>query len=219
MNFILLALALAAPAEITVTFLEGPVAVLPAGGGAEQAPAVGATLHEGDTVQTQAGGRIEIELPAGSIIRLGEGSKLRLTAAQPEKVFSARLFLGNLWTKVHKLVAGETFQLETENGVAGVRGTEFRLEAAAGQPDTLRVYEGIVQVDDRRVESGHELRFRRGEKAEPRPFDAKSERGHKFMDWVRTRPMKDGKEPGAIHHPDRNPERENRTREKHERKH
>ena len=118
-----------------------------------------------------------------------------------------------------KLVASETFQLETENGVAGVRGTEFRLEAAAGQPDTLRVYEGVVQVDDRRVESGHELRFRRGEKAEPRPFDAKSEHGHKFMDWVRTRPMKDGKEPGAIHHPDRNPERENRTREKHEHKH
>src|SRR5260370_13754551 len=137
MAFILLALARAAPAEMTVTFLEGPVAVLPAGGGGEQAAAVGATLHEGDTVQTQAGGRVEIELPAGSVIRLGEGSKLRLTAAQPEKAFSARLFLGNFWTKVHKLVAGETFQVETENGVAGVRGTEFRLQAATGQPDTV----------------------------------------------------------------------------------
>src|SRR5260370_3069719 len=163
MAFILLALARAAPAEMTVTFLEGPVAVLPAGGGAEQAAAVGATLHEGDTVQTQAGGRIEIELPAGSIIRLGEDSKLRLTAAQPEKVFSAKLFLGNLWTKVHKLVASETFQLETENGVAGVRGTEVRLEAAAGPPDTLRGYEGVVQVDDRRVEAAPERVFRRSQ--------------------------------------------------------
>lgn len=215
MNFILLALALAAPADMTVTFLEGPVAVLPGNGGAEQLVTVGAALHEGDTVQTQAGGRIEIELPAGSIIRLGEGTKLRLTAVQPQKAFSARLFLGNLWTKVHKLVADETFELETENGVAGVRGTEFRLESAAGQPDVLRVYEGVVQVDDRRVEPGHELRFRRGEKAEPHAFDAKSDHGHKFMDWVRMRPMKDGKEPGAIHHPDHNPEREHRIKEKH----
>ena len=42
------------------------------------------------------------------------------------------------------------------------------------------------------------------------------EKGHKFMDWVRARPMKDGKEPGAIHHPERNPERENRLRERRE---
>jgi hypothetical protein len=201
-------IALLAAAVMQVTFLEGPAAVA----GSNQPLAVGSELHEGDTVQTGEGGRIEIALSSGSIIRLGEGTRLTLQAAQPQKTFSARLFAGNLWTKVHKLISGESFEVETENGVAGVRGTEFRVEAAQGQPDLVRVYEGVVQVGESRVEPGGELRFRRGEKPAAAAFDAASERGHKFMDWVRSRPMKDGREPGAIHHPERNPEREHRFR-------
>lgn len=210
-------IALLLAAVMQVTFLEGPVAVSPAGGGAEQTPSVGSELRPGDTVQTREGGRIEIELSSGSLIRLGEESRLTLREATPQKAFSARLFVGNLWTKVHKLIAGETYQVETENGVAGVRGTEFRVEAAEGKPDLLRVYEGVVDVGGTKIEPGHELRFHKGDKPGLASFEAGSEKGHKFMDWVRTRPMKDGKEPGAVHHPDRNPEREHR--EKREKKH
>src|SRR2546426_8489730 len=46
--------------------------------------------------------------------------------------------LGNLWARVYKLLAGETFGVETENGVAGVRGTEFRVEVVQDQPDLVR---------------------------------------------------------------------------------
>ena len=157
-------IALLMAAVMQVTFVEGPVAILPASGGAELVPTVGAELHVGDTLQTREGGRVEIELSSGSVIRLGEGSKLTLREAEPQKAFSARLFVGNLWTKVHKLLSGETYQVETENGVAGVRGTEFRLEAEQGKPDVLRVYEGVVDVGWNKVEAGRELRFRKGEK-------------------------------------------------------
>ena len=223
MNSLVIAVTLLAqatvPQEMKVALVEGPVAMVPANGGAEQVPTVGAVLHPGDTVQTQADGRIEIDLPGGSLIRLGEGSRMTLSATDPQKSFSARLLIGNVWTKVRKLIAGESFQIETENGVAGVRGTEFRVEAAEGQPDVLRVYEGAVQVDDQRVEPGAELRFRRGQKAELRRFDPQSERGHKFMDWVRSRPTRDGRPPGAIHRiEERNPERENRQRERRDRR-
>jgi hypothetical protein len=205
-------IALLLAAVMQVTFVEGPVTV------AGVQAAAGSELHEGDTVQTGGGGRVEISLAAGSIIRLGENSRVTLQAAQPQRAFSARLFVGNLWTKVHKLIAGERFEVETENGVAGVRGTEFRVEATAGQPDLLRVYEGVVKVGDAHVEAGRELRFRSGEKAVAAAFDAGSEKGHRFMDWVRSRPMNDGGEPGDIHRPDRNPERENRLRDRRDRK-
>src|SRR5205807_8266178 len=86
---------------------------------------------------------------------------------------------------------------ETENGVAGVRGTEFRIEVARDQADLVRVYEGLVQVDARErgwshsLQAGTELRFRR-EAEPPRPFDAESEKGHRFMEWVRSRRTREG---------------------------
>ena len=119
---------------------------------------------------------------------------------------------------MHKLLAGETFEVETDNGVAGVRGTEFRLEVARGQPDLLRVYEGAVQVAARdgrwshQVEPGNELRFLRDAEP-PRAFDPAGEKGHPFMDWVRSRPTRDRLEPGRVRER-RNPEQEHRLRER-----
>jgi len=120
---------------------------------------------------------------------------------------------------VHKLLAGETFAVETENGVAGVRGTEFRIEVARDQPDLVRVYEGVVQVDARErgwshsLQAGTELRFRR-EAEPPRPFDAESEKGHRFMERVRSRRTREGEQPGRIRRDIRSPEQEHRIRER-----
>ena len=120
---------------------------------------------------------------------------------------------------MHKLLAGETFAVETENGVAGVRGTEFRIEVARDQADLVRVYEGLVQVDARErgwshsLQAGTELRFRR-EAEPPRPFDAESEKGHRFMEWVRSRRTREGEQPGRIRREMRSPEQEHRIRER-----
>ena len=188
-------------AAMTVSLVEGPVTPK-----LEQ----GAEVHAGDTIETGEGGRVEITMPSGTLLRLGEKSRITLGEAVPQKTFSARLLLGNVWAKVHKLIAGETFHIETENGVAGVRGTEFRVEVAPQQEDLVRVYEGVVQVDAKdgkwshRVEPGNELRFHKDHPpAGPRAFDANGERGHRFMDWVRSR-----------REDQRNPEREQRRREK-----
>jgi hypothetical protein len=161
--------------------------------------AEGDPLREGDTVQTLPGSHAEITMPSGTVLRLGENTRLTLGATAPGKAFSAKLFLGNLWAKVHKLIAGETFHVETENAVAGVRGTEFRVEVAPGQEDLLRVYEGAVEVKARdgswthRIAPGNEVRFAK-DHATPRAFDAASEKEHKFMKWVRERPAREGTE-------------------------
>ena len=54
MNSLVIAVTLLAqatvPQEMKVALVEGPVAVVPANGGAEQVPTVGAVLHPGDTL-------------------------------------------------------------------------------------------------------------------------------------------------------------------------
>jgi hypothetical protein len=183
-----------------VTLVEGMVTATLASGGPAGPVIEGDALHEGDTVVTQPGARLEISMASGSVLRLGESSRMTLGQSVPGKAFSAKLFLGNLWTKVHKLISGETFHVETENGVAGVRGTEFRLEVAEGHEDLVRVYEGTVEVGSRdgswthRVEANHELRFRHERPAPPRSFDPASDHEHKFMKWVRSRPAEKGLE-------------------------
>ena len=60
---------------------------------------------------------------------------------------SARLFLGKLWAKVTSAIQGEQkFQVETENAVAGVRGTTFRVDANQDKSVLVRVYDGEVAV-------------------------------------------------------------------------
>jgi hypothetical protein len=182
-------------AVMTVSLVEGPVT---------PKLDVGAEVHAGDTIETGEGGRVEITMSTGTLLRLGESSRVTLTEDVPEKAFSARLLLGNIWAKVHKLVSGETFHIETENGVAGVRGTEFRVEVAPEKEDLVRVYEGVVQVDGKdwsqRVEAAHELRFRRDRAPEgPRSFDPSSEKGHRFMDWVRSRREQEQRSPEREH--------------------
>ena len=200
-------IALLMAAAMTVTLAEGPV-TLADGAKVEK----GAALAPGQTVQTGEGGRVEITLSSGTVLRLGESSRMTLQDATPQKSFSARLLLGNVWAKVHKLLAGETFHIETENAVAGVRGTEFRVEVAPQKEDLVRVYEGVVQVDGKdgqwsqRVGAAHELRFSRGRSPEaPRAFDPASEKGHRFMDWVRSR---------KEHEPERQEKREHREEKK-----
>ncbi|MEZ4271329.1 MAG: FecR domain-containing protein [Myxococcota bacterium] len=54
-----------------------------------------------------------------------------------EKVVKARLFVGRLWAKVTSLFSSDSrFEIQTDNAVAGVRGTAFRLVAIP--PEALR---------------------------------------------------------------------------------
>jgi hypothetical protein len=185
--------------EMTVSIAEGATFVQHAGASASEPIAGGAALREGDTVQTGTDGHLEIVLANGSTLRVGPSASLTLQRAGRERTtFSAKLLFGSVWAKVSKLLAGETFEVETENGVAGVRGTEFLVDAAADGEHSLRVYEGTVAVRDRAgawehaVTPGRELLFRRGIRPLGlRAFDAAADRRHPLMRWVRERPPPD----------------------------
>lgn len=113
---------------------------------------VGAAVGQGDAIETQDTTRLEIRFSDGSVLRLGPKSKLQLTEAHfgggpARRKLSARLFFGKLWAKVTSVIQGEQkFQVETENAVAGVRGTTFRVDANADKSVRVRVYDGAVAV-------------------------------------------------------------------------
>ena len=199
--------ATAARGAMKVTQLEGEAKATAKGGGEALPLIVGAVLHEGDVVQTGAGARVEIALASGTVLRLGESTRAELREAPPEGGrFRLKLALGNFWAHVAKLVGGERFEVETENGVAGVRGTEFHVEAAPiGGEDLLRVYEGKVQCDSlpgqrqwsHGVEPGRELRFHREHKsAGPLAFNPGADKSG-LREWKRGEAGSDKKSAGS----------------------
>jgi len=219
--FLLAALA-AAPARAQarsaqVSALEGTAQRSRAGasGGALR---VGSALSEGDTVETRAASRLEIRFADGSVLRLGPSARLTLveahfTGAAPRRL-SARLFFGKLWAKVTSVLQGEQkFQVETENAVAGVRGTTFRVDANADKSVLVRVYDGQVAVGKgapppqgggrREVPGPQEVTREQWEKVvgrqmqilvaadgtpgEPEPFSPDAEQDDPFVRWNQER--------------------------------
>lgn len=127
--------------------------------------AVGTPIELGDTLDVDTG-NLKLELNDGSVIALGDKSKLVINEAdfegQERKGFSAVLEAGKLWTKVKKALGGAKYEVSTERAVAGVRGTIFRIDAdtlvkaakgkggkagnKARKASIVRVVEGTVNV-------------------------------------------------------------------------
>jgi hypothetical protein len=213
--------AAAAPAEVTA--LEG-TAARTRGSGQRAALAEGAQVGEGDLIETGEASRLELRFTDHSVLRLGPTARLQLTAAHfsggpSRRKLSARLFFGNLWAQVTSVISGDQkFQVETENAVAGVRGTTFRVDARPDKSVLVRVYAGAVAVakkaplyqtskpgeERREVQGPEEVSRERWEKlvgrqmqivvaadgtpGEPTRFDAAAE---KDDDWARWNQQRD----------------------------
>jgi hypothetical protein len=150
-----LLVSLAAPAfaaaPIKVSLLTGKAEVKSSPEGKGVALAVGKTVSEGDTIETKEKSLLELALPDGSKLRLGASTKVTLTeahfGANKERNVSVSTWVGRVWAKVAKAVGGsDTFEVETRNAVAGVRGTSFAVHAAADLSAVVRVYAGTVGV-------------------------------------------------------------------------
>ena len=140
------------PHAAQVTFLEGKASRTEIGSAVEGSLKVGDELAQGDLIATEMRSRLELKLDDKSVIRLGPSAKIALTEAQfspgeQTRKLSVKLFFGNIWAKVTSAVSGDQrFAIETENAVAGVRGTTFRVDAHADQSVLVRVYAGAVAV-------------------------------------------------------------------------
>ncbi len=140
----------AAPAAGRITFLDGQATRHAAGKTVKLAK--GASIFQGDVIETARRTRVELTLIDQSVLRLGPLSRVELDAAAfgqgaDDRKVSAKLRVGNVWANVTKSLGGEArFEVKTENAVAGVRGTTFRVDASKDKSCVVKVYSGTVAV-------------------------------------------------------------------------
>lgn len=132
------------------TFIKGDVQAGPAGALAKLKR--GSIIAAGSVVKTGDGARAELTFPDGSVVRIGPSSELRLDAAafdgktKTVKV-EAEVVGGSAWAKVATLVGQDAqFKVKTQNAVAGVRGTIFRVNVESDEATVVKVYNGSVAV-------------------------------------------------------------------------
>ncbi|MBI5511929.1 MAG: FecR domain-containing protein [Deltaproteobacteria bacterium] len=145
------ALCLALGADATVVSVTGKVDIEPEAGGAAHALVRFATVPAGSTLVTYEGAFAAVRFPDGSLIRLGE--RTRLTVGRVEQHEPAarrntkvRLAVGKVWARVMDLFGDDSrFELETPNAVAGVRGTAF-FATANDRGDSFTVDFGAIGI-------------------------------------------------------------------------
>ena len=154
---------------IIIASATGKVSVIPAprySGSQEVKPVardviVGEPLPHGSTIMTGANSEADLLLTTGSLAKVGPNSKLVLSAfwqkdfrASAKKVtdlkeetspsrVALKLETGDLVVDVKKLNRESSFVVESELGVAGIRGTQFGLSANSDSTQ-LAVLEGRV---------------------------------------------------------------------------
>ncbi len=144
--FVLLCAASASALSGKVTYKEGNTFINYA------VPKLRQCVNEGDLISTEKG-RMEITLEDGSIVRIGEHSRIyfeKLRYEEKNKKISIKVTLGRFWTKVKKLVKGDDYNVSFRTGTAGVRGTSYRIDQFADDSALLNVYTGTVAVAGKR---------------------------------------------------------------------
>ena len=121
----------------------------------QQALVAKAPVHRGDTIVCAAG-KAQISLSDGSIVSIGENSRMRVAEYdRAGDITTARIGLlsGVLRLVVNKLSPSGKFEVETETAVAAVRGTDWVIESTPAQTSVALV-SGVVAVAGRNEHAG-----------------------------------------------------------------
>ena len=136
--------------EVVGSVLAARGAVFSDAAAGQQLLVVNAVVHRGDAIVTLSG-KAKIALRDGSIISIGENSRVRL-ADYAGKGSSAKitiqLFSGVLRPLVSRTTSSGSFEVETETAIAAVRGTDWVIEATP-ERTSVAVVSGVVAVTSR----------------------------------------------------------------------
>ena len=107
-------------------------------------------IPEGATVFTMSKSFVQIRLASGSQLRLGPDTTARLTnleyaTPRAKRREGVKLMVGRLWARVTSLFGNESkFEVETDNAVAGVRGTYILANAGDGSSSFYSINGSVV---------------------------------------------------------------------------
>jgi hypothetical protein len=113
---------------------------------------VGEPLVTGDRVRTGADSSLHLLLADGSSVVLGPNSEATLDSLGDGKEGSETfvgLVNGLVNAMVEHLKPGARFEINTDNAVAAVKGTDFEVSASADAGAAVTVNNGVVQLGDR----------------------------------------------------------------------
>lgn len=155
----LLAILLMSPASaqttgkfsVKVVRLAGEVNVLRGGNDKPEKAELGCLLHAGDTLKVAKEAKAQLLFPPDTLVLLKGNTVLKLSELQPDGRSGVGLTAGALIANLQKALSpGATFEVETPNALAIVRGTVFEVEVQAEEdkePVTkFYGYEGEVEV-------------------------------------------------------------------------
>ncbi|MCI0744085.1 MAG: FecR domain-containing protein [Verrucomicrobia subdivision 3 bacterium] len=124
------------PGKAEVRAVKGTATYM-VGGGPAQPLKVGTVLPSGSTIKTAAGSAVDLFLgTSAGVVRVAENTtlgldKLTLTDTGADTVVEVQMNLpdGTILGNVNKLSAASKYEIKVPNGVAGIRGTRFRLSS------------------------------------------------------------------------------------------
>ena len=164
----------AGPGASVVTYADGTCFSGEGPGGPWAPVKKGDAVKDGAYVRTESASKLELTLPDGSVLRLGDDTLFQIETSLPkkDKGTSFSVLLGKTWAKVRTVSGGQTFDVKTKTAVAGVRGTVFSVLAQQDTATTVKVFEGEVAVSNRPARERVAV-LDEGQKKEPGTKEAK----------------------------------------------
>jgi hypothetical protein len=135
--------------SVKVVRLAGEVNVLRGGNDEPEKAELGCLLYAGDTLKVAKDAKAQLFFPPDTLVLLKENSVLKLSELQPDGRSGVGLTAGSLVANLQKALSpGATFEVETPNALAIVRGTVFEVEIQGEEKPTTNFYgyEGEVEV-------------------------------------------------------------------------
>jgi hypothetical protein len=112
---------------------------------------IGDIIKEKDVIKTEADSFCDVKI-GGSIIRIKEKSQVTMASLvrrNDQEDTTLGLSVGKMLCKPKKLLKSEKFIVKTPTAVAGVRGTNFIVEADINRTTRIKVLQGKVAVAKR----------------------------------------------------------------------
>lgn len=123
--------------------------------GATKELKTGDEVSQGDKIKTDENGVASIYFPDGSVARLDTSTEITIDAAnydQSDKSLVVKIFvsIGKVWSKIVDLATpNSSWQVESSNAVATVRGTAFGVQVVDGSTEIIGSENNVsVQVKD-----------------------------------------------------------------------
>jgi hypothetical protein len=114
---------------------------------------LGTALKAGDHVVTGDNGKVDVQFPDGSSIRISPKSVIDFSKLSQNNAGTSQteiaLVSGKVFAKVNKARKDDNFTVVTPTAIAGVRGTSFIVESETGKPSSVKVVDGSVAFSNR----------------------------------------------------------------------